>query len=62
MFGLFRPKAAAVDFWEWLRANTARLQSGFQSRPQAVADEIGRAFKRSYPNLAWEVGPNESGP
>lgn len=62
MFGLFRRKTGAVDFWEWLRANTARIQSGLPSRPQAVAEEIGRAFKRSYPDLAWEVGPNESGP
>lgn len=62
MFGLFRRKPEPVDFWEWLRVNTARLRSRFQSRPQAVADEIGRAFSRSYPGLAWEVGPNPSGP
>jgi hypothetical protein len=62
MFGLFRRKAPPADFWEWLRANTDRIKSGLQSRPQAVADEIGRAFTRSYPDLTWEVGPDESGP
>jgi hypothetical protein len=62
MFGLFRKRAALTDFWEWLGANTARIQSGLQACPQAVADEIRRAFKRSYPNLAWEVGPDHSGP
>ena len=36
MFGLFRKKAAPADFWEWLRANTARIQSGLQARPQEV--------------------------
>jgi hypothetical protein len=62
MFGLFRKRSAPTDFWEWLRANTARIQSGLQDRPQQVADEIGSAFKRSYPRLAWEVGPDPSGP
>jgi hypothetical protein len=62
MFGLFRKKTSPADFWEWLRANTARIQSGLRDRPEKVADEIGQAFKRSFPNLAWEVGPDESGP
>src|SRR5262249_15169107 len=62
MFGPFRKKVTPADFWEWLRANTARLQSGLRARPEQVADEMGRAFKRSFPNLAWEVGPDESGP
>ena len=60
MFGRFRKKAASGDFWEWLRANTPRIQSGLERNPRGVAHEIGEAFKRSYPDLVWEVSPNKA--
>lgn len=62
MFGLFRKKAAAGNFWAWLEANTDRIQRGLEQNTRGIADEIGDAFKRSYPDLTWEVGPNKSGP
>jgi hypothetical protein len=62
MFGWFRNQDASANFWGWLRKNTARIQAGLERDPQGTAAEIGREFERSFPGLAWEVGPNKSGP
>jgi hypothetical protein len=62
MFGLLRKKASSGDFWDWLRANTSRIQSGLGRDPHGIAEEVGQVFKRSYPDLVWEVSPNKSGP
>jgi hypothetical protein len=62
MFGLFRKKAGSEGFWDWLAANTTRIQSGLKQDPQGLAAEIGRAFKHSYPDLTWEVSPAPSPP
>jgi hypothetical protein len=61
MFGLFRKKAASDDFWGWLSANSTRIQRGLERDPRGIADEVGEAFKRSYPDLVWEVSPSKSG-
>src|SRR5262245_27196397 len=62
MFGLFRKKAVPDDFWGWLGANTTRIQRGLERDTRSIADEVGDAFKRSYPDLFWEVSPNKTGP
>ncbi|MFO0811307.1 MAG: hypothetical protein U0746_21975 [Gemmataceae bacterium] len=62
MFGLFRKNSKPGGFWDWLGANTKRIQSAVKLDTQAMAEEIGREFKRSYPDLVWEVSPVPSGP
>jgi hypothetical protein len=62
MFELFRKKTAPDDFWSWLGANTTRIQRGLERSAQRIADEVGDEFKRSYPDLSWEVSPSKSGP
>jgi hypothetical protein len=62
MFGLFGSKAGTHRFWDWLAANTERIQSGLKQDPQSATAEIRRAFKQSYPDLTWEVSPVKSGP
>jgi hypothetical protein len=62
MLGLFRKNAAAGGFWDWLAANTTRIQPGLKQNPQGLGEEIGRAFKRSYPDLSWEISPTPSPP
>jgi hypothetical protein len=54
--------APGRDFWNWLGANTARIQSSLQRDPQGISDEIGREFDKAYPDLAWEVSPAQSTP
>jgi len=62
MFGFFRNRAASHLFWDWLAANTQRIQSGLKQNPETATVEIRRAFKNSYPDLTWEVSPSKSGP
>jgi hypothetical protein len=62
MFGLFGKKTASDDFWSWLAANTARIQSGLKQNPQGLTEEIREAFKKSYPDLVWEISPAPSPP
>src|SRR5215813_2407833 len=62
MFGLFHKKTGTEGFWDWLAANTGRIQSGLRQNPQGLAGEIGRVFKQSYPDLAWEISPAPSPP
>jgi hypothetical protein len=62
MLGLFRKKSGSDDFWDWLAANTARIQSGLKQDPQGLGEEIGRAFRHSYSDLTWEASPAASGP
>ena len=62
MFGLFKKQQDFVDFWSWLRANTSRIQSGGRKGAAKAAEELSRAFKKSYPDLVWEITPSNSGP
>jgi hypothetical protein len=62
MLGLSGRKPAAGRFWEWLDANTRRIQSGLKARGQKISAEIAEAFERSYPDLVWEISVSESGP
>jgi hypothetical protein len=62
MFGLFGSKGGTHKFWDWLAANTDRIQSNFKQDPQSASEEIRRAFRRSYPDLTWEVSPSKTGP
>jgi hypothetical protein len=62
MLGWFRKSAGAGRFWDWLAANTQRIQSQLRQDPQGIGAEIGRAFKRDYPVLTWEVTPSQSPP
>jgi hypothetical protein len=54
--------APGGDFWNWLGANTARIQSSLQQDPRGISEEIGREFNKAYPDLAWEVSPARSAP
>ena len=62
MFGLFGKKGGSRRFWDWLAANTKRIQSSLKQDPQSVSGEILRAFEDAYPELTWEVSPANSGP
>ena len=62
MFGLSRDKSASHTFWDWLAVNTERIRADFNQDPQSAMAEIDGAFKRSYPDLTWEVSPAKSGP
>lgn len=62
MLGWFRKSAGSARFWDWLAANTQRIQSQLRQDPQGIGAEISTAFKRDYPELAWEVTPSESPP
>src|SRR4051794_12414263 len=55
MFRWFRKQG----FWEWLAANTARIQA---SKDVASAEaEISEPFQRQYPGLVWEIGRKAEG-
>ena len=60
--GLFKKRRGAGDFWNWLAANTSRIQGGGRDALPDFSDEISAAFERSFPDLTWEVTPQESGP
>jgi hypothetical protein len=62
MFGLSRKKPVSGGFWQWLDANSRRLQAGLQADPQGTSQEISRAFERAYPDLTWEVSFSEVPP
>jgi hypothetical protein len=61
MFEWFRKKAAPETFWSWLAANTVRIQADPRQDPGPITKEIRLAFKRSYPDLVWEISPSGSG-
>jgi len=60
MFGLFRRNANSARFWDWLAANTDRIQSELRQNPQGIGEEIGKAFRRDFPELHWEITPSEA--
>src|SRR5262245_50103435 len=62
MLAWFRQKAGPGGFWDWLAANTVRIQAGLKENPRGISEEIGRAFHRSYPDLHWEISPAPSPP
>jgi hypothetical protein len=62
MFGKRKRQRESHDFWVWLAANTSRIQSGGRQGFGEFFGELSRAFKRSYPDLVWEITPSESGP
>ena len=61
MFGKLMKKRDS-DFWAWLLANASRIQAAGREGAGDVAEELTRRFKKSYPDLVWEVTPNDSGP
>lgn len=61
MFGLFKKRRDSGDFWSWLHTNASRIQAAGREGAGKIADELSRAFKKSYPDLVWEVTPNDSG-
>jgi hypothetical protein len=61
MFGVFK-KRRDSDFWSWLRDNASRIQAAGREGAGSAADELSRAFKKSYPDLVWEITPSDSGP
>jgi len=62
MFGVFKKRRDSGDFWSWLRANASRIQAAGREGAGNAADELSRAFKKSYPDLVWEVTPSDSSP
>jgi hypothetical protein len=63
MFGIFRKKESVGDFWDWLAANTDRIQLGRRQPDLAkVQDDLGQTFHKFYPDLVWEVTPASSPP
>jgi hypothetical protein len=62
MFGLFKKQRDSSDFWAWLAANTSKIQSSGRNAARDLADELSRAFQKSYRDLVWEITPRESGP
>src|SRR5262249_34826741 len=62
MLRWFRKKAPPEGFWHWLAENTSRIQSGGKENVPSMTEEITRAFKRSYPDLGWEISPAKSPP
>ncbi|MBI3863027.1 MAG: hypothetical protein HY290_14140 [Planctomycetia bacterium] len=61
-FGKFRKKRDSREFWAWLSANASRISAAGPEGAAHAAAELSRVFKSSYPDLVWEVTPNDSGP
>ncbi len=57
MFGKHKKQTDSSGFWAWLAANTSRIQAAGRDVAEDVAGELSRAFKKSYPDLVWEVTP-----
>ncbi len=62
MLGKSRKQRDSSDFWAWLHANASRFQAAGGEAAAELAGEISSAFQNSYPNLTWEVTPNDTGP
>jgi hypothetical protein len=62
MFRKLKNQGDSGDFWTWLRANASRIQAAGREGARKVTDELSHAFKKSYPDLVWEVTPNDTGP
>ena len=62
MFGKLKKQRDSRDFWTWLAANASRIQAAGRHAAGDVAGELSRAFKKSYPDLVWEITPSDSGP
>jgi hypothetical protein len=62
MFGTSPKKPTARRFWEWLAANTDRIQSSLKEDSQSISAEVAQAFEQSYPDLLWEVSVSDSSP
>jgi hypothetical protein len=62
MFEWFRKRAGATSFWDWLAANTQRIQAQLRQDPQGIGEEVSRAFERDFPELTWEVTPSKTPP
>ena len=62
MFGFLKKQGTSSDFWAWLAANTSRLQGDGREAVPDIAEELSRAFEKSYSGLVWEITPSDSGP
>jgi hypothetical protein len=62
MFGWLRKAATPEEFWGWLVANSGRIKGELQEKPRRIADQVGRAFDRSFKGLSWEVEPAGESP
>ena len=62
MFGIFRKRRDSSEFWSWLRACACQIQAAGRKEMGNVTDDLSRAFKKSYPDLVWEITPDDSGP
>jgi hypothetical protein len=58
MLGWFRKRRSSAGFWDWLSANTSRIQASFRDKERqrrATSEEITHVFNESYPGLDWEI-------
>ncbi len=55
MFGILGRKTKDAGFWEWLAANTSRIQAGSNEDVPRITAEIKEVFGKSYPGLVWEI-------
>jgi hypothetical protein len=62
MLGNHMKHQESSGFWPWLAANTSRIQAAGREGAREAAGELSRAFKKSYPDLVWEITPTDSGP
>jgi hypothetical protein len=62
MFRLFKKQRDSGGFWAWLATNASRIQAAGGQAAGGIAVELSSAFKKAYPDLVWEITPNESGP
>jgi hypothetical protein len=59
---LFGRRSSPPAFWQWLAANTGRIQSTPRPRMASVMGEVSAAFKKSFPTPVWEITPATSPP
>jgi hypothetical protein len=59
---MFQKAQEAGHFWNWLIANTQRIQAGLKGNAQSISAEIAQAFDRSYPDLLWEISVSSHSP
>ena len=59
---MVKKQRPSEGFWAWLAAHTRSIQGAGRKTVASTIDELSRAFKKSYPDLVWEMTPSESGP
>jgi hypothetical protein len=45
----------AETFWNWLGANTARIQKSIKQKTPGIWEEVSEQFESAYPELFWET-------